>query len=252
LNDTSDTQFALITGAAGALGQALVYAFDEAGYSVIGTDRAEPPPELPLSAFLSADLNRSVIDATYATTLFTRIREIVADGKLKVLVNNAATQVLGSSEDLSYEDWSSSLNTNLLAPFFWIQNLLADLEAAKGGVINIGSIHARLTKPNFSAYATSKAGLAALSRSLAVELGGRISINTIEPAAIRTPMLLEGFNGDPKKLQELLRHHPTNSIGETEEVAKLAVLLASSDLQFLTGCSINIDGGVSARLHDPD
>ena len=65
-------------------------------------------------------------------------------------------------------------------------------------------------------------------------------------------MLLQGFSGDLEKLQELESYHPTKSIGEAAEVSKLAVSLASGDLQFLNGCNINIDGGISARLHDPD
>lgn len=252
MNRTPDTRFALVTGAAGVIGQALVQAFHDANYAVIATDCIEPPSGLPCTAFFAADLKRSVADEAYAANLFEEVRQLVGTGKLKVLINNAATQIIGNVADLTREDWHTSLNTNVLAPFFWTQGLLNDLQAAEGSVINIGSIHSRLTKPHFSAYATSKAALVGLSRSMAVELGGRVRVNTIEPAAIRTPMLLEGFGGDLKKLQALETHHPTKSIGEPEEIGKLAVSLASGDLQFLNGCNLNIDGGISARLHDPD
>ena len=252
MNRTADRHCALITGAAGAIGQALVQAFHDANYSVIATDCIQPSLGLPCAAFVEVDLRRSVADEAYAESFFDEVRQSVGSGELKVLVNNAAVQVIGHVADLTREDWNTSFQTNVLAPFFWTQGLLGELQSAKGSVINIGSIHSRLTKPHFSAYATSKAALAGLSRSMAVELGDRIRVNTIEPAAIRTPMLLEGFVGDPDKLQALETCHPTKSIGEPEQVGKLAVSLASGDLQFLNGCTLNIDGGISARLHDPD
>ena len=252
MNRTADTHCALITGAAGAIGQALVQAFHGANYAVIAADCIEPSLGLPCVAFVEVDLRRSVADEEYAASFFEEVRESVGTRKLTVLVNNAAVQVIGNVADLTREDWNTSLQTNVLAPFFLTQGLLSELQSAKGSVINIGSIHSRLTKPHFSAYATSKAALAGLSRSMAVELGDRIRVNTIEPAAIRTPMLLDGFVGNPEKIQTLETYHPTKSIGEPEQIGKLAVSLASGDLQFLNGCSLNIDGGISARLHDPD
>ena len=249
--ENSQKNFAIVTGAAGTIGQALVLAFHQAGYAVIATDRTTPPPGLPYQHFIESDLERSVSDEDYAESLFSRITSLVGDDNLHVLVNNAATQVLGVVEDLSRADWITSINTNTLAPFFWIQGLLEQLESSKGSVINIGSIHARLTKPRFTAYATSKAALIGLTQSLAVELGDRVRINAIEPAAIDTPMLRAGLEHDSKKLQELANFHPTRSIGGAAEVAEVALTMAQGSLRFLNGSVINIDGGIGVRLHDP-
>ena len=148
------------------------------------------------------------------------------------LINNAAVQIVKPMEMLTTEDWISTLNVNLLAPFLLTQALLKELEAAAGAVINISSIHATQSKPEFAAYATSKAALNGLTRNLAVELGGRVRINAICPAAVTTPMLLEGFAGREVALDRLAQMHPAGRIGEPREVAALAFFLVSDAAGF--------------------
>jgi NAD(P)-dependent dehydrogenase (short-subunit alcohol dehydrogenase family) len=128
---------------------------------------------------------------------------------------------------------------------------LADIERAKGSVVNIASIHAVATKPGFVCYATSKAALVGLTRSMAVDLGPRVRVNAINPAATATPMLLAGFEGKSKELDELAKKHPLERIAQPWEVAKTALFLASPDAAFITGTCLNIDGGIGGRLHDP-
>jgi NAD(P)-dependent dehydrogenase (short-subunit alcohol dehydrogenase family) len=181
-----------------------------------------------------------------------QIQDLVGDAGLSVLVNNAATQVLGGVDSLTVSDWHHTLDVNLLAPFVLTQGLLPPLEKAHGCVINISSIHARLTKPNFVAYATSKAALSAMTRAMAVDLGSRVRVNAIEPAAIETDMLKSGFAGQPEKFAELQACHPQGRIGSPEEVAALALSVAGGELRFLHGACIGIDGGISGRLHDPN
>ena len=164
-------QHALITGAAGGIGRALVQVFREAGYHVIATDIIPQPVDLNCNFYIQADLSRFTEDETYATEILANIRVSLDENRLDVLVNNAAIQILGDSHFLTRRDWNETLNVNLLAPFLLTQGLLQQLEAATGSVVNIGSIHARLTKKKFVAYATSKAALAGLTRSLAVDLG---------------------------------------------------------------------------------
>jgi NAD(P)-dependent dehydrogenase (short-subunit alcohol dehydrogenase family) len=122
---------------------------------------------------------------------------------------------------------------------------------AKGCVINISSIHARLTKPNFVAYATSKAALSGMTRAMAVDLGGRVRVNAIEPAAISTDMLKAGFKDHPEQYAALEQCHPLGRIGTPEEVAALALSIVDGELRFLHGACVGMDGGISARLHDP-
>lgn len=242
---------AIITGAAGGIGRALCQAFSEAGYYVIASDREAPGKAVQDFAYVPADLDRFCADAHAREDALMRIRDALTARELAVLINNAALQIVKPAEHLTAEDWSRTFNVNLVAPFLLTQALLPELEAAKGCVINIGSIHAALTKPGFAAYATSKSALGGLTRSLAVELGRRIRVNAINPAAIATPMLLEGFAGKDLALAELEDMHPVGRIGEPREVAALALFLASDAARFINGAEIGLDGGIGARLHDP-
>jgi NAD(P)-dependent dehydrogenase (short-subunit alcohol dehydrogenase family) len=112
-------------------------------------------------------------------------------------------------------------------------------------------VHARATKPGFAAYATSKAALHGLTQALAVDLGPDVRVVGIAPAAINTPMLRAGFEGDPNAFAQLEAVHPAGRIGTPEEVATTIVWLASSAAAFMTGSVLWLDGGVLSRLHDP-
>jgi len=241
----------IVTGAAGGIGQALVRGFAEAGYGVIATDHCAVPEDLPCEGFVQADLQRTVVEPDYAEAIFTQIRQHLGNRPLKALINNAAVQILGPADKLSRQDWRATLDVNLLAPFFWAQAFLPELEASHGTVLNISSIHARLTKPKFVAYATSKAALSSLTRAMAVELGARVRVNAIEPAAIDTPMLRAGFDGNEHGYQQLSECHPTASIGKPEDLALLARMVVELNISFLSGAVIDFSGGLRARLHDP-
>lgn len=242
---------AVITGAAGGIGQAIVQAFNEAGYAVIATDVVPQPAGLACALYLEVDLARTVQDEAYAADVFARIHAQTGTHGLAALVNNAAVQILGGVDSLTRADWQQTLQVNLLAPFIWTQALLPALEAAKGGVVNISSIHARLTKKNFVAYATSKAALSGMTRAMAVDLGGRVRVNAIEPAAIATDMLKAGFTGRPQGLAGLEACHPLGRIGQPAELARLALAIVSGEMNFLHGACVGLDGGIAACLFDP-
>lgn len=250
--NSPSSKFALITGAAGGIGRALVDVFSASGYRVIATDIVEQPDDLKCAFYIKADLEKTVEDEKYANHIFSLIRDHLDNQCLNVLINNAAIQILGSVEKLSRLDWQQTLNTNLVAPFIWTQAFLDDLENNKGNVVNISSIHANLSKKNFVAYATSKAALSSLTRNMAIDLGNKVRINAIEPAAIETDMLKTGFEEKIELYQQLKSYHPQNRIGKPEEVAKLALALTSNDMPFLHGSVIKLDGGIGGCLHDPN
>jgi len=239
----------LITGSNGAIGQGLCQSFTENGWRVIGTD-LEENSKGNTSAYLSIDLNLLCTDINYCDQVIKGILSECKEG-LDVLVNNAATQILAPIEDLTFKNWQKTLNVNLNSVFILIKELLPKLEKKKGNVVNIASIHATLTKPNFSAYATSKAALVGLTKSLAVELGSRIRVNAICPAAIDTPMLHEGFVDNPDGLKELIKFHPTHSIGSVKDVISVVLFLVDNNT-FLNGSILNLDGGISSCLYDPE
>jgi NAD(P)-dependent dehydrogenase (short-subunit alcohol dehydrogenase family) len=239
----------LITGSQGGIGQALCAGFRAAGYFVVGTDL--PAQGAGCDAYLAADLAVFARDAE-ARGRFARALERLRAGRpLKTLVNNAAVQTLAGAQDLTGEVLRETLDVNVVAPALLTALLLPELAAQRGSVVNIGSIHARLTKPGFVAYATSKAALSGLTRALAVDIGDRVRVNAIEPAAMATGMLVEGFADNPEGLTRLARFHPLGRIGEPAEVADLAVFLASDRAGFLNGAVVALDGGIGSRLHDP-
>lgn len=244
--------FVIITGACGGIGKALTNAFSENGYQVIATDKhVEPQLGMSYSHYLCADLERTVDDEIYAVELFNEIKLLCHGQPINCLVNNAATQILGGVDSLTRADWKATLNVNLVAPFIWSQALINELEQAKGSIINISSIHTKLTKKNFVAYATSKSALSGMTRALAIDVGDRVRVNAIEPAAIETDMLVAGFKDSPDKYIELKNCHPMARVGRTEEVARLAVFLASNSVGFTHGSCISVDGGIGGRLFDP-
>jgi len=130
------------------------------------------------------------------------------------------------------------------------QVLLPALERGRGSIVNVASVHANLTKPGFVAYATSKAALVGLTRSLAVDLGRRVRVNAVLPAATATPMLSAGLPG-AGAVDALGAGHPLGRIARPEEVAAAVVYLSSEGASFITGAVLAVDGGVGARLHDP-
>ena len=129
---------------------------------------------------------------------------------------------------------------------------MKELTQAHGSVVNISSIHAQQSKTNFVAYATSKAALNALTRNMAIDLGRHIRVNAIEPAAVRTEMLVQGFQGDGNRLANLELFHPIGRIAEPDEIAKIAVFLCSDDASFLQGSIISATGGILGCLSDPE
>ena len=239
---------AIVTGSEGGLGVALCAAFRAAGDRVVGVDLKRR--DSACDAFVELDLAALAAGPEAQAAAAEALRRAVGDQPLATLVNNAATQRLGRLDDLTHDAWRSTLAVNLTAPLFLIQSLAPDLERAGGTVINVGSVHSRASKPGFLAYATSKAVLAGMTRALALDLAPGIRVNAVNPAAIDTPMLRAGLH--ERSLAALHEHHPAGRIAQPEEIARLVVFLASGDAAFMTGSTIDVDGGVLSRLHDPE
>jgi NAD(P)-dependent dehydrogenase (short-subunit alcohol dehydrogenase family) len=244
-------QLCVITGVAGALGRALAAAFVESGYKVFGIDSVESL-NIDNIEYYCSDLDRIVYDSAEKETLLKAINIWKAESEISVLINNAAFQYVSTQHPIEIDKFKQSLNVNLIAPYILTTHLSDDLEKTKGSVINISSIHARLTKPGFSFYASSKAALSMLTKSLAIDFGGKFRVNCIEPAAIDTKMIRGGFKNDEEKINELKYFHPQGKIAQPEEIAKLAVKISEPGIDFLHGACIDISGGISSRLHDPE
>ena len=165
---------------------------------------------------------------------------------------HAAEQILKNTIDTEWDDFHRSFAINASAPFFLVQGLLEPLKSSSGHVINISSIHAKLTKANFSCYASSKAALESLTRSLAIEISHYgISVNAIAPAAIETNMLKHGFKNNAGMLKNLESYHPAQTIGKAQDLASFIKSITENRGGFLTGSILEFNGGIGGLLHDP-
>lgn len=245
-------KFVIITGTNGGIGSSLVKSYKNAGYKVIGIDKTQSKTNKFVDYFIKIDLVSILFNQGKSNSFFNELNKIISTGILDTLVNNAAIQILNPINKLSVSDFSLSLNTNTTIPFYLVKNLYGYLKKSKNAsIINISSIHSKLTKPNFIAYATSKSALTGLTKAMAIEFGNNIRVNSISPAAISTKMLRDGFIGKSELYKKLNKMHPVGRIGEPNEVAELSLFLSSDKAKFINGANFEIDGGISSRLYDP-
>ena len=237
-----------ITGANGGIGKALCKTFVEAGYFVIASDKVAG--DCVCDVFIQADIE-VLSNSEYRNAIFAKVHDHLNDQGLFGLINNAAIQILGKTEEVQVEHWQQTLDINLIAPFLLIQGLLPELKKAKGSVVNIASVHSISTKPGFVCYATSKTALVGLTKAMAVDLGPDVRINAICPGATATAMLLSGFEGKGQEFKQLSKMHPLERIAQPTEIADVALFLLSQQASFITGASLSVDGGIGVRLHDP-
>ena len=232
---------ALITGAGGCIGLNLVNGLLQKGWDVIGSDISFKKETINHSAnkllWINQDLDQFV-NNNYAQDEFKKKIDTFTKGKkLDCVIHNAAIQKLNSFQKLSDNDWISTFK----------------LIKSEGSIVNITSIHANQTKSDFSCYASSKAALNCLTRSMAVEIGKKVRVNAIEPAAILTPMLKMGFKESDQKVVNLLsNYHPSGNIGTPDDILRAVLFLIDPRNKFLNGCILPLNGGIDSKLNDPN
>ena len=167
-------------------------------------------------------------------------------GKINVLVNNAGVEKRASFWEVTEAEYDFVMNVNLKGMFFITQAFVKhQMQANAGGkIINISSVHEELPFPHFTSYCASKGGVKMVTRNLSIELAPLgITINSIAPGAIETPINKNLLN-DPVELQALLKNIPLRRLGKPEDVASLAVFLASDESNYVTGTTMFVDGGL--------
>ncbi len=236
----------ILTGSAGGIGSQISRSLGKE-YVVLGFDKSEKEG----TEFL--DLMRFSNSYDAQEEFYEKIKNKCEQDDLSLygIINNAAVQKIGPLDSLRLDDWDETISVNLTAPMLLAKIFKQELISSNGCIINISSVHAISSKPGFSFYATSKAALTGLTRSLALELAPNVRVNALLPAAIETNMLKKGFVDKEEEYTQLKSFHPLNTIGTTNDVAEMVKFLLSENAKFITGSSIPIDGGILSRLHDP-
>ena len=246
----------LITGGSGGLGRALAQAFVQAGNRVVLTARNEAKLQGAAQAIDKAQervlaLTCDVTNKEQVVALDERVR--AHWGAVQILINNAGIARAVSFLDMTDLQWEEILRTNLTGTYHCCKVFLpAMIEAQWGRIINIGSTTSKVAYSQVSAYTTSKHGLLGLTRSLALETARHgITVNAICPGYLDNELTRDNARRMAQKtgkseaqiLATFARSAPQNRLIEPEEVASLALLMASAKLAGMTGQAINVDGG---------
>lgn len=173
-------------------------------------------------------------------------------GEIDVLVNNAGIQRYGTVTETTSDTWDEVMNVNLKSAFFCTKYCIPSMLRKDGGVIiNVASVQAFLTQQKVAAYATSKAALLGLTRSIAVDYSPKIRCVAVCPGTVDTPMVRDSFNQSPDPaavLKECEDMHLLQRIAEPSEIAQLITFLSSEKASFITGQAIRIDGGLGIMI----
>jgi len=235
---------ALVTGAAHGIGRACAEAFAAEGADVVLLD-LDPAVEGVAKAIggKAVGLVCDVADAGAAGAAVAKAAEAI--GPIDLLVNNAGILAAGDILTAELDDFDRVLGVNLRAAFVIGQAVARGMvdQRVKGSIINMSSINAVLAIPAQLAYVTSKGGLAQLTKAMALGLAPHgIRVNAIGPGTIATD-ILKGVMTDDDARRRILSRTPLGRFGEPEEIASVAVFLASEDAAYITGQTIYPDGG---------
>ena len=246
---------ALVTGSARGIGSALAVGLAEAGADVVVSDIPERLEQARGVQERIQTLQRR--SGTYALDVLdlgnirAALDQVVHDfGRLDILVNNAGIRVRKPALEVTEQDWDAVLDTNLKGLFFCAQAAAkAMIPQGSGRIINVASQLAIVAAPDRAAYCASKAGVANLTRVLALEwIKYGITVNAIGPGPTETPGLLEADPRTPVELeQDLAAHMPLGRRMQPEELVGAAIYLASPSAGATTGHLLVVDGGWTAR-----
>ena len=244
-----DKKTAIVTGARRGIGRAIALALAKEGANVVVSDVSQEDCEKVVAEIKGLGSRGLALkcSVTSTTEIEGMIKRTIAEfGKLDILVNNAGIIAFKPFLELTDEDWDNILNVNLKGQFLCARAAAKEMAKNKWGrIINIASISSGgcgIAFPLIAHYTASKGGVIALTEALALELTSQgINVNAICPGAVDTDMT-KGVK-ESGQLEQLLRRIPKGRLGQPEDIAHLAVFLASEEADYISGAAIVIDGG---------
>jgi 3-oxoacyl-[acyl-carrier protein] reductase len=240
---------AIVTGSARGIGRAIALKLAEIGADVVVNDIEAAAESLESVAKEIKALNRQSLAVTADVSSSEDVNRLIETtvkefGKIDILVNNAGVtrdQLLMKMTD---EEWDTVLNIDLKSAFLCTRAVIRHmLRQRSGRIISIASVVGMVGNAGQANYASAKAGVIGLTKSIAKEVGSRsITVNAIAPGYIQTRMT-DQLNDDQR--QEMLKHIPLASLGTPRDVAEAVAFLASEEARYITGHVLNVDGGMT-------
>ncbi len=263
MNKPLNGKSALVTGSTSGIGLGIARAFAGAGANVMLNGFGDAKEIESIRAGLAAEHNISVAYSSADMSKPAEITAMVADaqkvfGSLDIIVNNAGIQHVAPVEEFPPEKWDAIIAINLSSVFHGTRAAIPGMKAKNWGrIINIASAHGLIASPNKSAYVAAKHGVVGFTKSVALELAETgITANSICPGFVLTPLVekqivdLAAQKNLPRETvirDVLLAPQPSKQFVTIEQVAALALFLASDNAQSMTGSAYSIDGGWTAR-----
>ena len=258
IRDVVRGQKALVTGAGSGIGKAVAMGLAEAGADVVvnynsNSEMAEAVvAEIKNVGGEAMAIKADVSDEDQVQAM---CRHMIDEfGTIDILVNNAGLQKDAPFDEMTLADWKLVLDVNLTGQFlcareavreFKRRGVVPEVSAAAGKIISMSSVHEVIPWAGHVNYATSKGGVAMMTKSIAQEVAPyRIRVNSIAPGAIQTPLNMEAW-ATPEALEELLKLIPYKRISQPEDISRTAVWLASDESDYVHGATIFVDGGMT-------